>query len=328
MMAKDVNYKKQPCGGIGCFVDDDGSCNGIATNGTGTTHRTDTIVQSLWTKPILQGKRSEALRLERMRDTLFLMALSLAYAHRSGYRVHMHTDSVGAELLQGFGYDKLLTTLDAIPDSVPTELFAAGKFYAMRAEGAVGKVHVDVDVLLRKAGVLDGFYRNRSVDAVCQMEEDMAIVNHDDKIRHMHVLGYPASTRPDWRGSMNTGVVGFNNAVLAAKYMRNYFDALEMYSREKFDAYRAELSAAGQPKPNLHFDFVLEQIALSRMSVGYNVLTLVPTHDPSIVAKKIGYCHLQGSSKWDSNTKTEIKSNLRKMDEKLYYRARLAGTKV
>ena len=292
--------------------------NGIGNFGgdsTKPTGKKDIIIQSLWTKPITDKVR--------MRDTLFMAALSLAYAHKSGYIVHMHTDSYGMKLLDGYGYDKLLPTLDSIPSIVPTELFAAGKFFAMRAEGAIGKVHVDIDVFLKKPGVLDKFYRDSRVDVICQMDEDMSLVNHSHIIKHMYALGYPASTRPNWNGSMNTGIIGFNNPILAAKYMSNYFDALKIYTQEKFEQYKKENKDAC-----LSFDFILEQINLSYMSIGYNVHTLLPTKEPTYIADKIGYQHLQGNGKWDSSTKATVKRFLLNIDEKLYYRARLAGLKV
>jgi len=265
-----------------------------------------TIIQSFWTKPLLKHQ-------EKLKDTLYIAALSLAFAHRSGYRVHMHTDSKGAELLKGFGYESLLTTLDSIPNTVPAELFAAGKFYAMRAEG-IGKVHIDYDVFLKKPGVIDRFYeKSETVDAICQCEEDMTLVNHQDKTEHMYVMGYPAGTRPDWKGSMNTGIVGFNNSVLADRYIGNYFEALEMYNEEKFAKYKRE-----NPRACLTFDFILEQITLSCMSIGYNMYVLLPTKEPTPVADKIGYQHLQGSFKWTNFAKKKVRQLLYEIDRKLY----------
>ncbi len=115
-----------------------------------SSDRRDVVVQSLWTKPVTDKAKLKIL--------LYIAALSLAYAHESGYAVHMHTDSKDAKLLKDFGYDKLSTILDNIPDTVPTQLFAAGKYYAMKAEGLTGKVHIDIDVFLKKPGVLDCFY--------------------------------------------------------------------------------------------------------------------------------------------------------------------------
>lgn len=268
------------------------------------------IVQSLWTKPIKSK--------ERLEQTLYIAALSLAYAHRSGYKVHMHTDSYGLKLMKDFGYDKIFFTLDKIPASVPTELFAAGKFFAMNAEGRVGKIHMDIDVFIKKPHLLDTFYTNKEIDVICQNEEDYSrLCHYEDKIRSMCMLGYPASTRPDWQGSMNTGVIGFNSRTLANKYINNYFLALDMYTKEKFDEYKEKDDNA-----SMTFDFILEQVNLSHMSIGYNVRTLVPMHNPSKVADWIGYQHLQGSKKWGEDDQKKIRTNLLKVNSALYNKVR------
>ena len=272
-----------------------------------------TVIQSLWTKPI-----KDKLKL---RDTMFMCALSLECAHRNGYKVHMHTDSKGFELLKHFGYEKLKKTLDNIPDNVPADMFAAGKFYAMRAEGTSGKVHIDVDVFIKKAGLLDRFYEDSKMSAICQMEEDMNFVDHSDKIYHMHVLGYPSTTRPNWRGSMNTGIIGFRNRALAKKYFDNYFDALKMYTNDRIEKYKNDNKCG-----NLHFDFILEQIELSYLSVGYNVYTLLPTKKPCEVAENIGYAHLQGDSKWSIHYKQDIKAMLHNLNASLYAEAAKASS--
>ena len=280
----------------------------------GEAERKYTIVQSLWTKPCKDKKK--------LKETMFTCALSLAYAHRSGYNVHMHTDSKGYELLKYFGYDGLYKTLDEIPDTVPADLFAAGKFYAMRAEGIVGKVHIDTDVFIKKP-ILDKFYEDKTMDAICQMEEDMSLVDHSDKIYHMHILGYPNTTRPNWQGSMNTGVIGFNNPDLAVKYFNNYFNALEIYKADKIEKYKKE-----NGYEYLCFDFVLEQIELSYLSIGYNVYTLLPIKNACFVADEIGYQHLQGNTKWTTKSARTIKQLLMSMDKDLYGRAFSASVKA
>ena len=264
-----------------------------------------TIIQSLWTKP-LKNK-------QKFSDLMFMCALSLEYAHRSGYKVHMHTDSVGYKLLRKFGYDRLYKTLDKIPDTVHTDFFAAGKFYAMKAEGMVGKIHIDVDVMLKKQGVLDKFYTDKRIDVIHQMEEDMSIIHHEDKIFHAHVLGYPPTTRPNWQGSFNTGIVGFNNQELANAYFNNYFEALEMYDTKTLDAYKAQGNY-----DSIFFDFLFEQITLSFLSRNYNAYALLPTKMPSEVADAIGYLHLQGSAKWSAQTMNWIREKLKKFNRPLY----------
>ena len=293
-----------------------GKIDGGTDNPVLPSERKYAIIQSLWTKPINNA--------EHLRKTLFIAALSLAYAHKSGYKVYMHTDSKGYELLKKFGYDKLEKTLDAIPDTVPTELFAAGKFFAMRAEGMVGCLHTDFDVFIKKPHLLDKFFEDERIDVVVQNEENYDIYCfHKDKIRPMHILGYPPATRPTWRGSLNTGVVGFNNTRLATKYMNTYFEALKMYSVEQFEAYKAT-----DERADMHFDFILEQVNLSYMSLGYNLLTLVPMMQPTEVANRIGYTHLLGGYKWSDEYQKQIKAALKKHDIKIYNAAVLATRKI
>lgn len=286
----------------GNYYGDMGSFDG----GTNTPiERKDIIVQSLWTKPLTDKTK--------LKFTLFIAALSLTYAHANGYKVHMHTDSKGYDLLKDFGYEKLVKTLDKIPKTVPTDLFAAGKFYAMKAEGTVGKVHTDIDVFLKKPGILDVFYRNTKADFICQQEEDMTLINHDDIIYHMHILGYPVTTRPNWNGSMNTGIIGFHDRTLATKYFNNYTEALKIYTADKFEQYKKE-----NPKAVLTFDFILEQRTLSYMSVGKNPYVLIPTTKATYTADKLGYQHLQGETKWSATSQYKVKSLLQQKDKKLY----------
>lgn len=298
----DYNYYNGKIGNLNC------EDNSVAQQ------KKHVIIQSMWTKPFKNRFK--------FRDQMFMAALSLEYAHRSGYRVHMHTDSVGYSLLRNFGYDKLCRTLVTIPSSVPTDFFAAGKFYAMKAEGIVGKVHIDTDVMLKK-NVLDRFYTDKRIDVIHQMEEDMPLVHHEDKIFHMHVLGYPPTMRPTWQGSYNTGIVGFNNRELANKYFDNYFEALQMYNSNRLEEYKTQGNY-----DDLHFDFVLEQITLSFLSHNYNAYALLPTKMPSEAADAIGYLHLQGERKWDIDTINWIKNKLRTFNPQLYNKAEIASCRA
>ena len=267
-----------------------------------------TIIQSFWTKPI-----TDTIKLEHL---LYIAALSLTYAHRSGYKVNMHTDSQGYDFLKDFGYDNLYKTLDEIPDTVPTELFAAGKFYAMKAEGIIGKIHTDFDVFIKKPHILDSFYEDKNIDLFVQQEEDynnVCVPFFKDILNSIYIFGYPSTTRPSWQGSINVGTIGFNNVELANKYFDNYFLALKMYTKDKFEKYKET-----HKEYNLCFDFILEQATLSYYSIGYNVHTMVPTHNPNFVANEIGYQHLQGNSKWKTSSKMIIKKLLENFNKELY----------
>ena len=265
-----------------------------------------TIIQSFWTKPIKDK--------DKLKQLLYISALSLTYAHRSGYKVNMHTDSQGYEFLKDFGYDNLYKTLDEIPETVPTELCAARKFYAMKAEGITGKIHIDFDVFIKSSHLLDRFYEDKTIDIFAQQEENYEqICKFDKLIQAMHVIGYPSTTRPNWKGSINTGIIGFNNRELANKYFNNYFSALKIYTQEQFNKYKEK-----NIKAQLTFDFILEQVTLSYYSIGYNVYTLVPTNNPTIIADKIGYQHLQGTIKWEKHSQIIIKQLLESFNVELY----------
>ena len=122
---------------------------------------------------------------------------------------------------------------------------------------------------------------------------------------------------------MNVGVIGFNNQILGKKYVDNYFEALKIYTSEKFEKYKEEDKNAC-----LWFDFILEQVNLSYMSLGYNVFVLLPTNNPCYVANKIGYQHMQGSTKWTSAKQEQIKATLIKLDGRLYRAANEAVRKI
>lgn len=273
------------------------------------------IVQSLWTKPF-EGREGQ------LRKILHIAALSLAYAHRSGYKVAMHTDSRGYKLLLRYGYDRLRKTLDSIPESVPTMMFAAGKYYAMEAEGFVGKVHVDVDVFLKQP-VLDVFYENKGIDLICQQDEVYDSREYDKKVKHMHVLGYPTCCRPGWQGSVNVGVMGFNDPILARRYFDNYKEGLDMYTAGMMEDYMAE-----QGLPYLFLDFILEQQTLSYMSQGCDVHALLPPRDASWVADKIGYQHLQGAGKYGEAVTYHVDQALQRLNKRLWQEAEKAAKSV
>lgn len=79
---------------------------------------------------------------------------------------------------------------------------------------------------------------------------------------------------------------------------------------------------------NLYFDFILEQVELSFLSLNYNVYTLLPTKECCHVADKIGYQHLMGEMKWSEESKTKIGQLLRSKDMELYEAARKAGEEI
>ena len=252
------------------------------------------ITQSFWTKPM-----NDSLSLQ-----LDLAALSLYYAHRSGYKVHMHTDSKGMELLKDYGYDSLLPTLDEIPSDIPECIFAYGKILALERE-PIGAVHTDLDVFIKKP-LLDKFFEDKKIDVVLQCEE---ISIEDDIYERLRAFfreyGYPPELAVDHLMSANVGVIGFNNQQLKDEYIRRYKACANYYKEARegmMDLFFEQI--------NMHYLvghygyrvwYILGQIGAGYMD-GVNEL-----------CDKIGYQHLQGGYKHAPEVKAFIHNYRKKL---------------
>ena len=247
------------------------------------------IVQSFWTKPT--DKESLSLHLN-------LAALSLYYAHRSGYKVHMHTDSVGMELLKDYGYDSLLPTLDEIPSDIPECIFAYGKILAIERE-PIGAVHIDLDVFIKKP-LLDRFFEDKTIDAVLQCEE---IEIQDDIYERLRTFfrgyGYPPELAVDHTLPANVGVIGFNNLHLRDEYIRRY-KACANYYKEA----REGMMDLFFEQVNVHY--LVEHYGYRAWyilgQIGYDHMDGVCDF-----CDRIGYQHLQGGYKHSSEAKAIIR---------------------
>ena len=239
------------------------------------------IVQSFWTKPMNN---------ERLSINLDLASLSLYYAHRSGYIVHMHTDSVGMELLKDYGYDSLLPTLDEIPSDIPGCIFAYGKILAIERE-PIGAVHTDLDVFIKKP-LIDRFFEDQTIDVVLQCEEiELGIVNiYNDLRSFFHKYGCPPELAVDHMTPANVGVIGFNNLHLRDEYIRRYKACAEYYkgtSERMMDLFFEQI--------NLHYlvEYGGYRVWYILGAVDYRYMDSVCDF-----CDRIGYQHLQGEYKY------------------------------
>lgn len=252
---------------------------------------------------------------EHVARNLFLAALSLSYAKKSGYNMKMYTDSFGYSLLKGFGYDEITTELDDIPYvHTPQHLFSIGKYYAMQRED-IGNIHTDFDVLIKKP-CLDEFMSGKG-DVIVQVEE----VIHDDTYENSRQFLLKNETpklvdiSKEITHVHNVGVIGFNNKELRDRFLSAYFEVVEMY-REK-------------PLP-MSLDFIIEQGYLKIIcdSMGIKITTLISAlcqyDNPKLmkevnrIADEIGYCHLQGNGKEKTENQEKVKERLKELNEPLY----------
>ena len=267
------------------------------------------IIQSFWSAPFsddIQMLRNMAL-------------LSVMYCHRSGYKVKLYTDSGGIEILSDIPYDAVDLELNKIGDNVPENMLACGKFFALRKELDLYRsrdehnplVHVDIDVFLKKP-CIDDIYNDRTIDLIVQGSEPFEYFEDYAKvIRNMYLLGYPKGCKLSWRQTFNVGVIGFNNIELLERYINNYFDALDIYTKNKVHQFCNDTNISIKDRTMI-FDFVLEQQTIAYMSFGMQIKELLPIFDTLEVADAIGYQHLQGNLKWSKHANENIERLIKK----------------
>ena len=244
-----------------------------------------TIVQTFITAP---------MSVYRLKQNVIIAALSLAYAHKSGYKVKMYTDTVGYSLLSKLPYDDINTELDGIELPKSNALWSIGKYYALLKE-PLGTIHTDFDVLLKKPclnGLLAG------VDAVCQIKERIegiqSIYEHCRQFLISESCGDLVNVSKPIKYTYNVGVIGYSTEA-----MRQAHAGTIKKVYERFKNYKGSMPT---------IDFYIEQAHLYHLSKkGFKVkpvvsdATLFVTDYRMITefADAVGYCHLQSEIKYN-----------------------------
>ena len=249
------------------------------------------VIQSFWTKPLLKNNQDIEYHIK-------LAKLSLYYIHRSGYKVKMYTDSYGYKKLNHLPYDDISTILNDIPNNISTNLFAAGKFWALRDAG-VGVVHIDYDVFIKKATSISDFYIDNTIDVILQNKEGLYPEIYKGIANTIKKLGVTKYYDPFHKSISNVGVIGFNNKDLLEIYLHNYFENLKYIDMIQLDK-----------EIYNKLDFSLEQIAIDYLSQNYKVKYVFNKLDE---LRWIGYQHLQGISKYNTYNKKMVNKILEKI---------------
>ena len=260
------------------------------------------IMHSFWSKPCWNPGQHT-----------WMYALSLAYLRREGATTVLHTDSAGKEIMGFLPYDEIHTTLDDVPKWIDPKFFAAGKFIAQRAE-AIGTVHIDGDVFLKK---------KKLIDRICDPEDKDFVAQHTEFGRNKV---YNITTDvlekfiPDppypylYMTPVSCGVIGFFNKSLKDEYEQMYFSMLER--AHKADGCIEALKASERSIP----DLIFEQQFLTQLAEenGYTykcALETTPAHLQE-TAIESGFQHLITSYKW--SLLPYVKMYLRALDPVLY----------
>ena len=273
------------------------------------------LVHSLWTKPMLKNSRGENFK-KQIETTVWCTASSVAYAKKNNEEIHLYADGLGYDLLSFLPYDYFSRL--SVPDYIPTEFWAAGKFYALLKMN-LGDIHIDNDVFLKTPALIEEMKKGLSKnDLIIQsIEDSWQVLNSYYKLCRdvikLNNIEFNHDLQADYSPAYNCGVVGINNKELKSIYLESYINNMcEIYSCPKaMDMIRNN--------ENVCMDLLLEQQHLYNLveNNGYKTYNLLGSgNEVYEKAEAIGYQHLLGSEKWILLDK--IKEQLKNLNPDIY----------
>lgn len=273
------------------------------------------LVHSLWTKPMIKSSRGEQL-LKQIETTVWCTASSVAYAKKHNEEIHLYADGLGRDLLSFLPYDDVKVL--EVPDNVPTEFWAAGKFFAL-ADMNIGDIHIDNDVFLKTpeliAELKNGLSENDLI--VQSIEDSWQVLNSYYKmcrdVVKLNGIEFFNHLKADYSPAYNCGVVGFNDEEFKRLYLDSYINNIcQIYSNPKaMDMIRNN--------ENVWMDLLCEQQHLYNLAemYDYKVYNLLGTGD-EVFGRSVtlGYQHLLGPEKWI--LLDDIKEQLENLNPEIY----------
>ena len=277
------------------------------------------FVHTYWSKPS-QSERWDVDKQKQEVSNILIQTLSVVYLKRLGQKIVLHTDEHGREMFKHLPYDEVFTTLNEIPNDIPSFIWAYGKFFAMQNE-SLGSIHIDGDVFIKKQECLDKIVNGdydillQNIECEPDTKEGVRIYSWSwDRLKNIKFLN-----DFDWEHGYfgyNVGVIRIKNQELKDKYFNHYFNNVN-YIKKQPNAIE-QLNSDTKACP----DVILEQQALYELinRDKYKVkLLLSNTKDFSVTqldAKNMGFQHLIGKKKY--SLIPQVKKTLLKLDEKLY----------
>lgn len=237
---------------------------------------------------------------------VWCFALSCLYAKRSGFKIVLHTDKKGAELLKSAPYDKIIVDLEDQISPRP-RIFAWPKFKALQNEDE-GAIHIDGDVFLKK-GILRKLMKFDDCDIIVQSKEIKGMYQYgylwEESTQSFAHCEYPSFLPRRCKTMYNCGVIGFKDKKLWEEYNKWYWYLIDQYNCLGIDMCSVP-------------DLIAEQQLLYEFAKHKNlkVRELINFESIQDSAKEIGYQHLLGSAKFRNLDK--IKQILKAMDINIY----------
>ena len=246
------------------------------------------FVHTFWTPPKYSGDIHISKIIEC--DTLYY-ALSFAYLKKLGQEVVLHTDDKGAEILSFIPYDKVYLTLNDIPENANHNMWACGKFFAMKNE-PLDSIHIDGDVFIKSEECLNEIIKQYNDNDI--VVQDIEVNVHYSDYSYLLNAGIktPPYSTSKFNDSCCKGIIGFNNQKLKDEYLELYFNLFEQIS---------ENEKLKKLEKSVIIDLVCEQYFLkclcdtSNYSIGVLINNFFRRYD---YYKKYGYEHLMGIEKY------------------------------
>lgn len=230
--------------------------------------------------------------------------LSCLCIKKLGYDIDLHCDDNMYNYLKIAPYNNIYCDLNDLKQ--PKRIYAKSKFDVMSKED-LGNIHIDGDVFLLKNDIKN-YLNFDEYDLIVQCKEtrkNMGGYLWDESSYAFKNCEYPIWADRKCEFMYNCGVVGINNENLKSEYFETYYTMLQRYINNGIDL-------GSVP------DIIIEQQFLYDLcnTRGYKVKVLLDEDDLDESARKLGYSHLMGPSKY--NMREDILKMIYKLDKNIY----------
>lgn len=253
------------------------------------------LTHSWWSVPMLDKRWNVEDQIEK---SMYINALSVAYAKASGAYITCHCDSFMYKWLKELPYDEIFVDLDDLKDKMkcdPTFMWAAGKFVALEKE-PLGTIHIDFDVFIKSPKCLE----EMDFEGADFIFSHIEIADYEEQHSLANII---TDVNMNTEFGCNVGIIGFMNENAKMDYINNYNSHLDIDYK------------VGDDK-DINADLILEQLYLYQMMNEYSSKTLIgdqryeQTHTLQERAVNMGFEHLLGRSKYSPYLMKKTKKKL------------------
>lgn len=256
------------------------------------------IVWSLDTLPIMNNRWQQG---NKLKETIIMYALSILYAHLWYDDLEVYTDEIGYEYLK-----ELPIRVTKIDFNSDKGLWMDSKLKVLELQRRPF-IHIDGDVFLQKPIQI---FHNLSKPIIIERYEmgEQFGPHYKGQVNFLddYLDGILRHWNKDLGYSVNCGVIGFSDITLKDEFIEQYKLAKSIYS-SIYDEYKEFNKVGYEPC------IVLEQYNLAcfldyKSIKPYTLLSEPSINSNTIFAKRLGYCHLYGVSKYEM--KDDIENRL------------------